>query len=129
MYGIMPSAPRAQCSNAPPVNKLYIPSMELPAPACCAKKSASAFPFNPGIRTTASSRQMARTIRVKMIRDLSSGILKQLLKVLAREASIGQSISVPQPPTLGFSRFRFGFGFPARDDFAGPPFGFDLCLG
>src|SRR5207249_8160234 len=80
--------PTAQCSSAPPVNKLYMPNREEPLAACRSKKSARALPFKPGMRTTASSRQMARTIRVNKIRDLSSGILKQLLKVLAMAESI-----------------------------------------
>src|ERR1051326_2539006 len=40
------------------------------------------------MRTMASRRQMARTIKVKRIRDFNSGMRKQLLKVLAMDLSI-----------------------------------------
>src|SRR5947207_9806040 len=47
----------------------------------------------PGTGITAITRQMPRTIRVKMMRDFSSGILKQLANVLAIAASMDQRLS------------------------------------
>jgi len=88
IYGMMPKVPTAQCSRAPPVNVLYRPRTEDPACWCDSKNFASAAPFKPGIRTTASSRQIASTINVNRIRDFSSGILKQLLKVVAMAENI-----------------------------------------
>src|SRR5437879_13697414 len=90
---MMPRAPTAQCSSAPPVKRLYMPSTEAPLAAWVRKNSANTAPSSPGMRTTASSRQMARTIRVNKIRDLSSGILKQLLKVLAMAESMANQNS------------------------------------
>src|SRR6266700_3282363 len=89
---MMPKAPTAQCSSAPPVKRLYMPSTEAPVAACDSKNCARALPLRPGMRTTASSRQIASTTNVKRIRDLSSGILKQLLKVLAMAAIILSSV-------------------------------------
>jgi hypothetical protein len=85
---MIPKEPMAQRSNAPPVNKLYIPRTEAPWEACALKNSARTFPFKPGMRMIASSRQMPSNMKVKRIRDLSSGILKQLLNVLAMAASM-----------------------------------------
>src|SRR3569832_1843647 len=86
---MMPSEPTAQRSSVPPVNRLYMPSTEAPWAAWVLKNSARTFPFSPGIRMIASSRQMASSMKVNRILDLSSGILKQLLKVLAMAASMG----------------------------------------
>src|SRR5207249_3216948 len=86
---MIPRAPTAQCSSAPPVNMLYMPSTEAPLAACALKNSANVLPSRPGMRITASNRQIASTISVNKIRDFSSGILKQLLKVLAMAASMG----------------------------------------
>jgi hypothetical protein len=44
------------------------------------------------MRTTAATRAIAKTNIVKMIRDFSSGILKQLLKVLAMLANMANSV-------------------------------------
>ena len=52
------------------------------------KYSDKAWPLRPGMRITASKRQTARIPSVNKIRDLSSGILKQLLRVLAMERNI-----------------------------------------
>ena len=81
------------------------------APAWFRKKSAKAAPLRPGTRTTASRRQMARTIRVNKIRDFSSGILKQLLNVLAMAASMA-FIKIRSPNSNGPGapepRLKFG---------------------
>src|SRR6266704_1449078 len=86
---MIPKAPTAQRSSAPPVNMLHRVSTP-PAPASLAawfsKYSDHAAPFKPGIGIIAVTRQMPSTISVKMIRDLSSGILKQLTNVLAMAA-------------------------------------------
>src|SRR5438094_554095 len=103
---MMPIAPTAQCSRAPPVNILYMPSTEFPVPACFSKKSASTPPFKPGTRTTAAKRQTARTSRVKRIRDFSSGILKQFRKVSAMAAIMGQNpkSEIRPPPSKALRR-------------------------
>src|SRR6185436_5352141 len=80
---MMPSAPIAHCLRAPPVNKLYMPTTEPEkSPPCWSNQRRSAPPSNPGTGTHAITRQIPRTRRVKMILDLSSGILKQFEKVL-----------------------------------------------
>ena len=56
------------------------------------------------MRTTASSRQMASTIKVNRIRDLSSGILKQLLKVLAMAENMVVLNSEGQSPNSQFEK-------------------------
>src|SRR6266481_1243070 len=94
---MMPKDPIAQRSSAPPVNKLYIPSTDAPWAAWVLKKSASTCPFNPGIRIIASSRQMASSMKVNKILDLSSGILKQLLKVLAMAANMLGKVEIRRP--------------------------------
>src|SRR3974377_912727 len=103
-----PKTPTAQCSRAPPVKRLYIPSIEDPAAAFAllSKKADKVRPSRPGMRTTASSRQIASTIKVKRIRDLSSGILKQLLKVLTIAASmVVLSSEIRRPRPEGTPRF------------------------
>src|SRR5712672_3419103 len=94
---MIPIAPTAQCSRAPPVNMLYKPRTELPVPACLSKKSARAPPLRPGTLTTAAKRQTARTSRVKRIRDFSSGILKQFRKVSAMAAIMGSKSEIRNP--------------------------------
>src|SRR5438552_9450945 len=90
---MMPKAPMAQFSSAPPVKRLYMPSTEAPLAAWDLKNAANTAPSSPGMRITASIRHIARTIKVNKIRDFSSGILKQLLKVLAMAASmVGQEM-------------------------------------
>src|SRR5439155_6606865 len=109
-------------------------------------------PFKPGIRTKASSLQMASTVSVNRIRDFSSGILKQLLKVLAMAASMEVSPkSKVQSPKLRIGSqesalssvlagSRIGglglgniwlcsLGFFDGDDFALATFGFDFGTG
>src|SRR5260221_13687 len=86
---MIPSAPTAQRSRAPPVNMLYIPRRPPPPRlAACSKNFDNATPSRPGIGIMAVSRQMPRTIRVKRMRDFSSGILKQLANVLTMAANI-----------------------------------------
>src|SRR5215213_7114462 len=93
MYGMMPSAPTAQCSKAPPVKRLYIPKTPPPAPlwACFSKNFVSATPSKPGTRTNAISRQIVSNNTVNQIRDLNSGILKQFLNVLVMAAIMGSN--------------------------------------
>src|SRR5262245_17316338 len=85
------------------------------------------------MRIIASSRQIASTAKVKMIRDFSSGILKQLLKVLAKEESISTGVRNQEPdlicprPSLTLGLGLRGF-FCRRNHFAGATFGFDLRL-
>src|SRR5882672_7705183 len=87
---MMPSAPTAQRSSAPPVNMLYMPSNPPPSfEAFSAKNFVNAAPSSPGIGIMAATRQIPSTIRVKTIRDFSSGILKQLAKVLTMFAIMG----------------------------------------
>src|SRR5688572_12561942 len=94
MYGMMPSAPMAQRSRAPPVNMLYMPSKPPLSP--WAAKSSKYFdsnaPSRPGTGSTEITRQIPRTSRVKMIRDFSSGILKQFANVLMMVFSIAVSL-------------------------------------
>src|ERR1700722_8134381 len=118
MYGMMVNAPMAQFSVAPPLNILIIPSGELVWAWICSKNVFNAAPSSPGTRTHASNRQIAGIIMVNKIRDLSSGILKQLLKVWKIDASMN-SVVHPQL-RLGLSR-RFG-----TDDFARSAFCLDL---
>src|SRR6185369_12531468 len=124
MYGMMPSAPTAQCSSAPPVNKLYIPSTDAPAAAWSWTYCANTPPSRPGMRTTAASRQIASTIMVNRIRDFSSGILKQLLKVLAIAANMDQLGSLCRSG-LGGRRLG-GLRLGANHHLAGTPTRFDL---
>src|ERR1043166_6485254 len=80
----MLSAPMAQFSKPPPVNKLYIPNTpppDLPPPV--SKNAFSLAASRPGAGTRAHNRQMPNSNRVNRILDFSSGILKQLEKVLA----------------------------------------------
>src|SRR6186997_2278318 len=90
---MMPRAPTAQCSRAPPVNRLYIPNTPPLPPADLSKNAVSATPSRPGIRTNAINRQTARMATVNKIRDFNSGILKQLVNVLAMEANMGRGES------------------------------------
>src|SRR5579859_7762900 len=87
----------AQRSSAPPVKRLYIPRTEAPCEAWVLKNSARTFPFKPGMRIIASNRQIANNMKVNRIRDFSSGILKQLLKVLAMAASMAKIDGNPKP--------------------------------
>src|SRR6188508_1786268 len=81
---MMPRAPTAHFCSAPPVNKLYIPSTPPPVVARFASNhSLSAVPSRLGTVTHATTRQTASSKRVKRIRDLSSGILKQFANVSA----------------------------------------------
>ena len=86
---MMPSAPTAHFSNPPPVNMLYMPSSP-PAflPGADSSHLLSAAPSNPGTGTRQAIRHIASTTMVKTIRDFSSGILKQLLRVLRMEVNI-----------------------------------------
>src|SRR5688500_5981461 len=89
IYGIMPSAPMAHCFNAPPVNRLYMPTTEFDIlPAFESNHSRNALPSRPGTGTQAMTRHKKRTASVKRIRDFNSGILKQLAKVLKRLANM-----------------------------------------
>src|SRR5438445_1458132 len=56
------------------------------------------------MRTNAARRQMASTMSVNRIRDFSSGILKQLLKVLAIAASMLMSYKIRNPKSEGRKR-------------------------
>src|SRR5438477_5223600 len=80
---MIPKAPTAHFSNAPPVNMLYMSSKPPPSllRAACLKKSARAAPSSPGTGNIAMMRQIPKRRRVKRMRDLSYGILKQLAKV------------------------------------------------
>jgi hypothetical protein len=62
--------------------------MELLPREWASKNAASLAPSKPGIWTTAARRQIARTNIVNKILDFSSGILKQLLNVLAMDPSM-----------------------------------------
>ena len=97
---MMPSAPTAQCSSAPPVNMLYMPSNAAAAlrRALLGNKPPARRHPDPGMRIIAARRQIASTTSVNRIRDFSSGILKQLLKVLVMEASM---VSEKVTPSLG----------------------------
>src|SRR5208282_4282303 len=86
---MMPSAPTAQCSSAPPVNRLYMPSRPPPAELLL-KNSVKTAPARPGIRTNAINRQTARMATVNKIRDFNSGILKPLAKGLVMERNMRQ---------------------------------------
>ena len=92
---MMPKAPTAQCSKPPPVNMLYMPRKPPPlfCPALDSKNLASASPSSPGTGT----REVSTTM-VKMIRDFSSGILKQLLSVLMMEVNIYELTERVFPP-------------------------------
>src|SRR5664279_1936276 len=85
---MMPNAPIAQFSSAPPLNMLYSPSNEPAPPLLLSKNAGSDVASSPGTCTTAVSLQMARTKAVNKIRDFNSGILKQLLNVWAMAPSM-----------------------------------------
>src|ERR1039458_6838633 len=85
---MMPSAPTAQLPSAPPANVLYITSNPAPDWEFSLKNFASAWPSIPGMTMKAVSRQTASSMIVNKIRDFSSGILKQLPRVLAMERNI-----------------------------------------
>src|SRR5712692_8332603 len=123
MYGMMPKAPTAQRSSAPPVNMLHMvstPPAHGSLAAYFSKDSDNAAPFKPGIGIIAVTRQMPSTSSVNRILDLSSGILKQFLNVLAMAA-----IMLP----IGASTRLDRGGRLRADDFAGAAFGFNFCLG
>src|SRR5215208_1329326 len=65
-----------------------------------------------------ATRQMASTTSVKMMRDFSSGILKQFAKVLKMLLNMPWIRSAA--PFTSFSRLR-------RDNFAGTAFAFNFC--
>src|SRR6266480_3684955 len=116
---MIPREPTAQCWSAPPVKRLYMPKKEPPkVSAFFSKYFTSSAPFNPGIVIQAMIRHRPRSNSVKMILDLSSGILKQLANVLAMARNMPQrwkrNDSVP-------GRFIF-FG---AGDFADTARGFD----
>src|SRR5205085_12391479 len=80
----------AHCLSAPPVTMLYMPKTELAiAPRWLSNQARSAVPSNPGTGTHAITRQMPRTRSVKIIRDFSSGILKQFANVLMIARNMG----------------------------------------
>src|SRR5436190_22962249 len=121
---MIPSVATAQRSSAPPVNMLYMPSKPpLPCLDILSKYSLRAWPLRPGMGIIEASRQMPRTTSVKMMRDLSSGILKQLAKVLA----MARNMSVQE-----LNKSNSGFGRRRRrrlNHLAGAAFAFDLRLG
>jgi hypothetical protein len=70
---------------------LYIPISpppELFLPAADSKNFASQGVSRPGHGTSDASRQIPSTINVKMIRDFSSGILKQLPSVVKMDRNM-----------------------------------------
>src|SRR5713101_4398146 len=123
MYGMIPKAPTAQRSSAPPVNMLHMVRTP-PAPeslaACFSKYSDSAAPFKPGIGIIAVTRQMPSTRSVNRILDLSSGILKQFANVLAMAAIILPIGASTRPDRGGWLR---------ADHFARAAFGLNFCPG
>src|SRR5665213_3706732 len=133
---MMPNAPTAQCSNPPPVKRLYIPRKPLPMffPPPASKKALSAPLSKPGQGTRQAKRQIPSTISVKTIRDFNSGILKQLLNVLRMALNIlskAYSDFFSVSDFLGFAAFEIsGFsagGFFFAVDF--PPVGFSSTGG
>src|SRR5664280_2556578 len=108
---MMPSDPMAQCSNAPPAKVLYRPSIPPPLCALWLKKLVSASPFKPGIRIQVIKRQIASTPSVNKIRDFSSGILKQLVNVLAMERNMRQTCVQALAGLAGLAAFAGAPGF------------------
>src|ERR1700678_2339447 len=86
---MMLNAEIAHRSEAPPANVLYKPSMP-PVPCDLVKLDARTFPSMPGSRTYPSTWATASNPNVNKIRDFSSGILKQLTKVLMKLRNMNQ---------------------------------------
>src|SRR5580658_3454242 len=110
---MIPSAPTAHRSNPPPVNMLYMFNKP-PAPAFPGAESKyflNASPSNPGTGTNEASRQIASTRTVKPMRDFSSGILRQLFRVLRMDVNIGNSLGRLFVRFGRFLAFRLGRRF------------------
>src|SRR5271170_7080133 len=110
---MMPIAPIAQRSSAPPANILTMPI----APPCewVLKKFRNAVLSKPGTVMNEISRTTTRIPTVNRMRDFSSGILKLLTKVL----KILRNMVSPASSLRGHGGF-------AADDLNRAAFGFDF---
>src|SRR5579872_1734474 len=100
---MIPNVPTAQRSKPPPVNRLYIPKKPLVLlPPLVWKYVVSKPAFKPGQGISEANRQTPKTTSVKTIRDLSSGILKQLSNVLKMEENIS---ALTWPPVAALDSF------------------------